>query len=195
MGLVRRATATPPSPSPVLWCLQHSPSTLSACVHGCCLFVEKACLRLGTYAYHWAAVCFTNVAPKLSNQRHESLFGRNRSLTLLLVLFFFLFFQIQDLAVKNPLYVAVSQQKSLCFLILASSHLLHMPHAWFSIQVIFRTASEVSCASSLGSVMLVVGLKGEAVFTSTRTSSIRCWVTASSHLRGSTVWLRGVPSG
>lgn len=62
-----------------------------------------------------------------------------------------------------------------------------MLRAWFSIQVIFRSPSEVSCASSLASVMLVVGLKGEVVFTSTRTSSIRCWVTASSYLRGSTL--------
>lgn len=108
---------------------------------------------------------------------------------------FFFFFLIRDLAVKNPLHIAVSQQKSLCFLILASSHLFHMPRAWFSIQVIFRSVSEVSCASSLSSVMLVVGLKGEVVFTSTRTSSIRCWATASSYLQGSTLWLCDVPSG
>lgn len=34
--------------------------------------------------------------------------------------------------------------------------------------------------------MLVVGLKGEVLFTSTRTSSVRCWVTASPYHQGST---------
>lgn len=135
VGLVFQAVVHSPLSEPsVLWRLQHS-STLSVRVHDAACLLRMHVLRLGTYSNHWASICFTNVPPKLGSHRHDSLFGRNYSLTLLLVLLLFL---IQDLAVKKPICISVSQLKSLCtcrsWLPVAFSTccLLNSPSKWSS---------------------------------------------------------------